>query len=236
MKYTKFKVIVFFIYSLILVNPTYSQNPAKHIRKGNKLYDKKQYHESEISYRRAMENNNKWLNHALFNTGNALYKQQKYDEAIKFYEQLLAKKENLTSNQQAQIYHNLGNVYVMQQKYSEAAKSYKNSLRLNPNDEDTRYNLAWVLQKLQQQQQQQQENNKNQNQNNNNQQKNNEQDQNNNQDKEQKQQQQQLQKHQLSKDEMERILRALSQQDRNVQQQLKEKEIKINPYKPEKDW
>lgn len=216
---------------------SFAQNPAKYVREGNKLYNREQYQDAEIHYRRAMQTENKWYNQALFNTGNALYKQQKYDEAIQFYNQLLARQQ-LTERQKAEIYHNIGNIGVMQQKYREAAEAYKNALRLNPDDEDTRYNLAWVLQKLQQHEQQHnQQNQQNQsNQQNQNQQENqNEQQQDNKQQKQDNQQQQQQQQ-KMSREEKERILRALAQQDRNIQQQLKEKERTVAPYKPEKDW
>lgn len=40
------------------------------------------------------------------------------------------------------IFHNLGNSFMEQKKYKEAVEAYKNSLRNNPTDEETRYNLA----------------------------------------------------------------------------------------------
>ena len=54
----------------------------------------------------------------------------------------------------ARINHNLGNSYLKENKLEQAIEEYKSSLRLNPNDEETRYNLAYA-QKMKQQQEQQ---------------------------------------------------------------------------------
>jgi tetratricopeptide (TPR) repeat protein len=47
----------------------------------------------------------------------------------------------------AEAYHNLGNTMMETKNYQGAVDAYKNSLRNNPNDDETRYNLA-VAQKL----------------------------------------------------------------------------------------
>ena len=52
-------------------------------------------------------------------------------------------------------FHNLGNAFYGQQQYDKAVASYQNALRLNPKDDETRYNLVKAMQMLQQQQQNQ---------------------------------------------------------------------------------
>ena len=66
----------------------------------------------------------------------------------------------------AKAYHNMGNSYLFNQKLDEAIEAYKNSLRNNPDDFETKYNLAWAQNKKnqeppQQQQQDQQEQDQN---------------------------------------------------------------------------
>ncbi|MBK8414246.1 MAG: tetratricopeptide repeat protein [Bacteroidetes bacterium] len=63
--------------------------------------------------------------------------------------------------EKASSYHNLGNSMVKAQKYAESIDAYKKALKLNPADNDTRYNLAYaqaMLRKQQEQQQQDQQN------------------------------------------------------------------------------
>ena len=85
-----------------------------------------------------------------------MYKQQKYDEATKIFQDLTA--TDLPKNMSAQAYHNLGNSLLQQKKYQESIDAYKNALKQKPNDIDTKYNLEYAKKKIMQQQQQQQQN------------------------------------------------------------------------------
>ena len=62
--------------------------------------------------------------------------------------------------QKAHSYYNIGNAYCASQEWEKAIEKYKSSLRLNPTDIDTKYNLAYAQQKLQKQQQQEQDDKK----------------------------------------------------------------------------
>jgi tetratricopeptide (TPR) repeat protein len=86
----------------------------------------------------------------------AAYKSQQYEAAEKMYNQSGGK--YAPSIQKAKTYHNLGNSKLKQKKYDEAIQAYRESLRNNPADEETRYNLAKAMktQKNQQKKQQQQ--------------------------------------------------------------------------------
>lgn len=79
-----------------------------------------------------------------FNLGDAYYKEAKYDEAIKQYEQVQ------TPELRAKALHNLGNAQARGQKIDEAIASYEEALRLS-DDEDTRYNLELLKEKKEQQ-------------------------------------------------------------------------------------
>ena len=67
---------------IIYAHPLNAQTEKKYIRQGNRDYDKNKFSESEISYRKATDKN-KTFPDAVFNTGDALYKQNKFEDAGK---------------------------------------------------------------------------------------------------------------------------------------------------------
>lgn len=81
----------------------------------------------------------------------AAYRAGKFNQALNLYEKAAKK------NQSANAYHNLGNAYLQAKEYQKAVEAYKNALRLNPQDDETRYNLAYALQKQEQKPQPKQE-------------------------------------------------------------------------------
>lgn len=114
---------------------------------GNRLFEQGDYAAAEQSFRRAIENNAG--PQAKFNLGNALYRQGRLDEAKEIFESTEQFRNNpdLLSG----AFYNKGNIQLEQEKIVESIESFKNALRLNPRDEDARYNLAYALSKLQQQ-------------------------------------------------------------------------------------
>lgn len=132
-----------------------AQKEKKFIFEGNKQYAAGNYSEAEKSYARALIKN-KDSYKATFNLGNAYYQQGKYEEAAQQF-QLLTHRAT-SKDSLAKAYHNLGNALMQLKKYQEGANAYKNALKNNPNDEDTRYNLAYAQQMLKQQQQQNKDN------------------------------------------------------------------------------
>jgi Ca-activated chloride channel family protein len=122
-----------------------------------------------------------------------------------------------------QAYHNIGVICQQHKMYGEAIEAYKNALRLNPNDDETRYNL--VLCKHQQKKQQQ--NQQNQQQKQDQQKKDDKQDQqqkqqDQKQDKQDQQQKPQEQKPQMSKENAEQLLNAPIQNEKQTQDKLKQ--------------
>ena len=226
---------------------TYGQNERKVIRDGVKEYENEEFGEAEVQFRKA-ENINQESYEAEFNTGAALYGQEKYEETVKQYQSLLDQTDD--AGKTAQIWHNIGNSLLEAQQYAPSIEAYKNSLRKNPSDEDTRYNLAYAKQKLneQQQQNQDQEQNKDQEQ----------QDQDKDKDKDQKQQDkdkdqqdkendqqkdqgndqqdQQPVPREISKEDAERMLKAIQQQEKDVKEKVDKKKAAAAKVKTEKDW
>lgn len=131
-------------------------------RAGTKLYKSGDYVGAETSYRRALEMNPE-LREASFNLGNALWMQQKPDEAAEAWGGVAADSLAGADMRSAASY-NVGNVALAGKKVDDAIESYKAALRLRPDDMDAKYNLAYALKMRQQQNQDNKDQNKDQNQ------------------------------------------------------------------------
>ena len=197
---------------------------------GNKEYKQEKFTEAEISYRKALEANARSTD-AAYNLGNALYKQGKFQEAAEQYLAVVngeKDKEKLHS-----VWHNIGNIFMNAKDYAKSIDAYKKSLRNNPNDDQTRYNLA-LAQKLLEDQEQNQDQNQDQQQDQNQDQQQDQQEQQ-QQDQQQQEQEQQQQNEQMSQENAQQILDALLQDEKDTQekvQQMKKQQRK----KTDKEW
>lgn len=199
------------------------------------MYNDSVYENAEVNYRKALEINPK-STVAMYNLANTLMQQNKLQEAMEQFAGA-AKVEKEKPNL-AQIYHNMGVIFQSQKDYAKAIEAYKESLRNNPKDDETRYNLA-LAQKLLKDQQQDQQNHDNQQ----NQQKQEEkqdqqqnQQQNQNNDQQQEPPQQQKQDNQMSKESAEQLLNSVMQDEKDVQDKVKKQQQVIKGNRLEKDW
>ncbi|MDD4225071.1 MAG: tetratricopeptide repeat protein [Mariniphaga sp.] len=257
--------LILFIYILLIPTFLFGQNERKFVRKGNKIFmdavkdttklDTIRFSQAEAEYRKALEKrpeNKQWN----FNLADAMYKQMRFQEAEKKFEDLISKLD--TKEEQARALHNKGNSQLMQQQIDNSIESYKEALRKNPNDLDTKYNLAYAqrLKQQQENQQQQQQNNQDQQQ----QEQQNDQDQQNNQQQQdqqnnqqqqdqqnnqqqqdqqnnQQQQDQQQAQQKISKQDAEQLLQALQNDERDIQEKVKkEKAARSRQIRTEKEW
>lgn len=235
---TKMKKILHIFILLLIANPIvqdlFAQNTDKLITDGNKAYKQKKYAEAEADYKKSLEKQRSNLQ-GNYNLGNAYYKQGKFDKATEQFEAVNSL-PSVSDQDKAKNFHNLGNSYLKQKKYEESIQSFKNALKLNPKDNDTRYNLAYAKSMLQQQQQQQQKNkndqNKDQNKDKNKDQKDKDKekqdkkDQQKDQkekDKENKEDQAKREKNKISKEDAEKILQALNNDEKKTQKKLNQK-------------
>lgn len=113
-----------------------SQN---YLSEAQQSLQKEKFAEAEADYRKAISLNPK-SEVAKYNLGAAYYGKEKNAEAMLRFKQ--AATTATSKAQKHQAFHNLGNTYMNEKKYQEAVESYKNALRNNPNDDQTRYNLA----------------------------------------------------------------------------------------------
>ncbi len=228
------KLILVILLMFITVLPSFSQQENKVVRKGNSLYQDGKYKDAEIAYRKALEKEPRSVKGS-YNLGNSLYKQENYEEAANNYNATLGKINPQHKNRQSAAFHNLGNSLLKGEKYPEAIEAYKQALRLNPADEDTRYNLSYALNKMQQQQQNQQSQKDNKD----NKDKNDKQEQKSQPDSGDQQENEdsdQQQKAQLSKKDAERMLQALNNDEQKTMDKVNKKKVKQVPVQLEKDW
>lgn len=235
---------------LLLTGIANGQTVRSHVKSGNEAYEKNKFPDAEVEYKKALEKE-PTSKEAQFNLGNAHYKQQRFDEALRAHSNSAAASKDPT--EQAMALHNIGNSLFKTNKLPESIEAYKHALKLNPNDEDTRYNYQLAKERLKQNQNQQNKNDKQQNdkqqedkKDQQQQQKDQQKDQQNKQQQEQpqqnqdsrqdqtKQQQAQQQKNQMPKEQADRILEALRNNEKEIQKHLRKREgarIKV-----EKDW
>ena len=205
---------------------TIAQNTNTLIKNGNDAYNKKEYDAAVENYKKVAENepdNEK----ALYNLGNALYKKGTAEEALPFYDAAIKSSKISTAKEEA--WYNKGVVFQNTKKLPESINAYKNALRLNPKDEDARFNLQKALvQQQQQQQQKEKEDNKNKKK------PKDDQKQKQKEDKE-KNEQPKPQPSKMTQKEAEEKLKALLQQEKKLQNKLRKVDA-ASPIKPEKDW
>lgn len=203
-----------------------AQADKKYIRQGNREYNKDKFQNSEVSYRKAIDDNRRSPD-AVFNIGDALYKQNKFEEAAKQFSENINMNED--KEKKAAGLYNLGNAFLQGKKLKESIEAYKGSLKLNPDNLEAKYNLAYAQDLLiQQQQQQQQQEKDKENQDNkdqkNDQDKQDEEQKNNDQKQDQQenqQKQQQQQEQAISKEDAQRLLNSLANDEKNVQEKVK---------------
>lgn len=221
-----------------------AQDGSKEVYYGNQYYHSGKTLESTALYREALKENPN--NHkAHFNLGNSLYRnalqirQSKenfiqgnkkvtpdslaglvFDEAAQNFAQVansISDKDTLH-----RAWHNIGNCYLQKKDYKQAVDAYKKSLKYNPKDEETRYNLAYALKHLpkdkkggggsSQSPQQQKEDKKDQNKN------------------------AQPKQSEMSKEQAEQLLKALMNQEQKLQDKRKQQQQDASKMNVDKDW
>ncbi len=128
-----------------------SENPEK----AEKLYKKYSalaseerengnFVQAEALYRKALDKKPEG-DAAAYNFGNLYFENEKKQQSVLRYAESAKKSEDKMVKHRN--FHNLGNVFMEEKQYAKAVEAYKSALRNNPNDEETRYNLALAKQK-----------------------------------------------------------------------------------------
>lgn len=231
------------------------------LREGNKQFEKKAFDKAESAYRNSLAADSLYKT-AEYNLAAASYKQGKSDKllsAAKYYESYLLSLDHNDTLQTSACTYDMANTYFQisqsdsikaseQSKLflQKAAELYKQSLRLNPQDTNAKYNLALTQhllkeeekQKNDQQQQQQQDQNQQQNQQQQQQKQQQQQNNNQNQDKNKQNDNRQMSSGEnKDKKQMAKMLEALKNNEKRTLNKIKRKEdASAQKRRIEKDW
>lgn len=191
-----------------------AQDEEAAIREGNKQYKQGQFDKALPEYQKVIQKNPKNVI-AQYNTGNARFRSNKYEEAQKSYDDAIAATTDVKFKEKS--YYNKGVSFSKEKKLQESIDAWKNALKLDPADEDARFNLQKALneqkkqnEKKDQKQQQQQQ-------------------------KQQQQKQQQKPQNKLDKKKIEQYLKSLQQKEQEVQRKIQQNRSR-SASQPEKDW
>lgn len=223
----KKKNVTFVLLAIFCCSTALAQSDRQYIREGNRKFQAGNYLKAEVDYRKALEKNSR-NPQAEFNLGNALLAQQKDSAAIVAYER--AAKIETNPRRKAMSYHNIGVICQGHRLFGEAIEAYKNALRLNPKDDETRYNLELCKRQLRQQRKKPQKNPKNDR-------GKNQKKQNNKNDKQKQQQNRsQASSDKMSRENAEQLLNAVVQQERSTQERLKKAMQQPRSRNLQKNW
>ena len=214
----KIKQIILLISMLSVFSLSAQKAVRKNIKQGNRSYNEQKYEQAAQKYEDAIKINPNALE-ANYNLGNTLYKQKEWDKSIEQQNHYLMLEKDNPENI-ASAWHNIGNAILHKKDLQKSMEAYKMALRINPNDDETRYNLA-VVQKMindeeqEQDQDQQQDQNQDQNEGDDQQQPPEQQD-------KQKKPEEQTEPEQMSRDNAKQILQAIEQDEKETQKRLNE--------------
>lgn len=145
--------LIILMMALIPLSASAQKDVRKNIRKGNKVYSEQKFSEANSFYENAV-NENPSSKEANFNLGNTLYKQKEWDKSIEQYNHFISLEQENPA-EAAAGWHNIGNAMLQKKELQKSMEAYKMALRLNPQDDETRYNLAAVQKMIQDEEDQQ---------------------------------------------------------------------------------
>jgi tetratricopeptide (TPR) repeat protein len=187
-----------------------AQDENTAIREGNKLYHEKQYDKALPAFQRAVEQNPQNAT-ARLNLANARFRTGNFPEAEKSFDELIEKSTD--KNYKVKGHYNKGVTLTKQSKLQESIDAYKNALKLDPTDEDARFNLQKALTEQKKQNQGKEQK----------------------QPQQKKQQKKQPQQNKLDKRKIEQYLKSLEQKEQEVQRKIQQNRSR-SVTQPEKDW
>ena len=240
--------------AIIWANLAWADSFSSLNKKGNKTYKEgeelllkgeknkaSEAYEQALKYYRDAEIEKPESPELSYNIANVMYQQEKYQDALeKYYKGLSTEKPK----DQAAAYYNMGNALYRSGKYPEAIQAYQKCLEITPDDEDAKYNIEFVRKKMkemmdkekQRQQQQQQNQQQEQKQEQQQMQQQEQQAQSQEEQKKQEEKQEQMQpKEGMTKQDAERILNALKDQEKDIQKKQK-RVAQTTGRRSGKDW
>jgi tetratricopeptide (TPR) repeat protein len=231
MKANTVKYILFFLLlTIIPISVSAQKDVRTNIRQGNRAYNQQRFSDATALYENAIEEN-PTSKEAIFNLGNALYREGEWERATEQFQNFLSLEHDNPLAMSA-AWHNIGNVLLASaaenvqdrldgERLQNSLEAYKMALRLNPSDDETRYNLAVVQRLIQDNEEEEQDSDSDNN--DENQENQQEQQQEQNEDRQQNQNQQLEQRdepEQMSRENARQILQAIEQDERETQERV----------------
>ena len=217
----------------------HAQNDRDYVRRGNRLLRdsvnrQKNSDKAIVQYKKAVEYNPSCAI-AHYNMGNALLLDGKVQDAMKEYEQ--AARLEKDSKRLSDVYHNMGVILQSAKQFDKAIECYKQSLRNDPDNDETRYNYVLCQRQLKNQQN---DNNQNQDKNKDKdqqqQQKQQQQQDKQDKEKEKEKQQQQHQEQEMSRENAEQMLQAAMQREKDTQEKVRRQQQQSSRRQLLKQW
>ena len=212
------KTIIIFVFQLGLIFSASAQNEDALIRSGNRAYRQKQIEQSKQEYKKALDKTPE-NPVAHYNLGNSEFRGNEFGDAEKSYDESISHSTDKSMTEKG--YYNKGVAEIKQKQLEKSIDSWKNALKLDPNDQEARENLQKALLELKmkqppppkQDQKDKEKEKKDQN----------------------KNEQPKPQPSKLSKQQVDQLLKALEQKEKDVQDKMNQSKVK-SLSQPEKDW
>ncbi len=224
---------------LLLVGVTVqAQSHRDYVRRGNRLFRDSVYDRAQVQYQKGFQKDSMDVP-VQYNLANTMLRQGQPKEAMQLLER--ASKAEHNPQHRAMIHHNMGVILQSQKQYGPAIECYKESLRNNPGDDETRYNLVLCQRQLKQQQNEQ--NQKNEQQQDDKKQEENKKEQKdkskqpkNEEEKQDQTQQQKPKENQMNRENAEQMLNAALQNERRTQEKVKQQPQQSSSRRLQKQW
>jgi Ca-activated chloride channel family protein len=130
---------------ILLTSAAQAAGSESALRRGNRLYQKEDYHGALESYLKAAKPGDP---RPVFNAGDTLYRLEDYGAAAESFQALTS--SAAPRDVRAAAGYNLGNSLMRQDKAAEAVDALRAAVTLDPSDAEARHNLALALKALRQ--------------------------------------------------------------------------------------
>ncbi|MBP5172607.1 MAG: tetratricopeptide repeat protein [Bacteroidales bacterium] len=226
--------VVLVIMALLMALPLSAQADKREVRRGNRKFDKKNYKEAELDYRRALVKDSTSFA-GVYDLASVLYKQKDFEGAASVISKTAdAAAESAYADR---YYYNSGDISLQKKDYAAAVEAFKQSLLRNPGDLEAKENYIYAKKMLENQQNQDQQNQDNKDQNKQDQ----DDQQQNQQPKDQPEQQQeqpdQPQEQKISPQQAQQMLQAIQAKEKETQDKVeKAKALQAKTRQKEKNW
>ncbi len=143
------RLAIFLLLQMLSCSCALAVTTAAKNKEGNRLFLQGKYQEAEKAYLDA-QLDAPGRPELLYNLGNALIRQKKYEPAVQSLRQAAGKADQ---GLRSSSWYNLGDAYFDAGDLQNAAQAFIQALRINPSDRDAKHNLELTLRRMQEQKQ-----------------------------------------------------------------------------------